>query len=480
VDAPLSDTTIGTRARPRVPIADPARLLAGTGASFAIVALGLADGGYAPAGWWTATFGFAVLTVAALVLDPRFRLGALPRMTIAALALLTLWTAASAAWAPERELAITDARRDILYVAVLVALLRVARPDGRALTQGTLAGIVALTGVALAMFLLPLGSRSADPFEGYLLSEPIGYANAVGVVAAVGVVLSLLMATAYASLSGKRACATSATICSAALALSGSRASALAVVVGVGIVLALTQDRRSIVRALLALAPGAALALALCALVDVKGVYPAFDTGRSAALAAGLVCAALIAAIAAPLVDTFLDNRPAILGRAAIGCGVLAIVACTGLATHVGAIADTRVEYWRVAFDMARDRPLLGAGSGSFGSFWQASGADRGARDAHGAFTEAVAELGLPGLFLLSVALLTPLIAGIRARRTPWAAVATGAYAATLLHSALDWDRELPVVVVVSSALAASMLAADARQSPSAASTLSGRARTRA
>ena len=446
-----------------MPIDDPTRLLAGTGASLAIVTLGLADGGYAPAGWWSATFGFAVLTVAAFVLDPCPRLGALSRLTFAALALLTLWTAASAFWASNRELAITDARRDVLYVAVLLALLLVARSDGRALTHGTLAGIGALTGIALAIFLLPLRSRSADPFEGYLLSEPIGYANAVGVVAAVGVVLSLLMATADASLSGKRAYAMTATICTAALALSGSRASAVAVVIGVGIVLALTPDRRSIVKVLLALAPGAALALVLCALVDVKGVYPAFDTGRSAALAIGLVCAALIAGIAAPLGDAFLDNRPAILRRAAIGGAVLALFACAGLATRVAAIADSRVEYWQVAFQMARDRPFLGAGSGSFGSFWQASGADRGARDAHGAFTEAAAELGLPGLCLLSLALLMPFAAGIRARRTPWVAVAAGAYAAALLHEALDWDREMPVVVVVSSSLAASLLSAAAR-----------------
>jgi hypothetical protein len=124
-------------------------------------------------------------------------------------------------------------------------------------------------------------------------------------------------------------------------------------------------------------------------------------------------------------------------------------------------VPGTGRAYWRVALETARDHPVLGAGSGSFASLWRASAADRGARDAHSAFVEAVAELGVPGLCLLGVVLLVPFAAGVRARRTPWVAVATGAYGAVILHAAIDWDRELPVIVIVGSALAAALLTAN-------------------
>jgi hypothetical protein len=442
----------------RVPIVVGLHLLPAAAAAVAIVALGLAQGGFAQGGWMLETVAFAAIGMAALVSHGSTRPAGGALLTLAGLAALTAWTAMSAAWAPDDALALVDARRGVLYLAVLVAFVFVARLHPQALANATFAGIAVLMTIAVLVYLLPLDGHTADPFEGYLLSEPIGYANAVGIVAAVGLVLALLPMPR-----ARRPTGAAAAMCAAALTLSGSRGAVLAALVGLAATFALAPDRRAITRSLLALAPGAMVAIALCSVVDVRGPYPSFDEARSDLLAVGLVCAALLGAFVAPWIDARLEARPRILRPATLSLATLAALSAAALVTRAEAFTDSRLAYWRVAADMARDHPLLGAGSGSFASYWQASGADRGAQDAHGAFAEAAAELGIPGLILIGLVLLVPLGAGLRARTTRWVAVVAGAYCAAVVHTALDWDRELPVVVVVASALAASLLAARPR-----------------
>src|SRR5207248_7936195 len=69
--------------------------------------------------------------------------------------------------------------------------------------------------------------------------------------------------------------------------------------------------------------------------------------------------------------------------------------------------------------------------------------------DAHELYLETLAELGPVGLAVLLVVLLAPFVLLRRARGEPLAAACAGAYAAFLLHAALDWDWELTAVGLV-------------------------------
>jgi hypothetical protein len=109
-----------------------------------------------------------------------------------------------------------------------------------------------------------------------------------------------------------------------------------------------------------------------------------------------------------------------------------------------------RADLWRLAWDDARENPLLGSGSGTYERYFLAhQPRDVGrVRDAHGLYIETLAELGPFGLILLLGALAVPLTALWAARTHPLVPGAAGAYAAYLVHTGVDWDWELPAVTL--------------------------------
>jgi hypothetical protein len=135
------------------------------------------------------------------------------------------------------------------------------------------------------------------------------------------------------------------------------------------------------------------------------------------------------------------------LPRAATVAGVAAAL---GLGMTIG---EPRPDYWRVAFEQAGGAPVLGTGAGTFGRHWLQ---DRDeaflAKDAHNLYLETLAELGPLGLALLGGALAVPFV--VRSR----APAATGAYAAFVVHAALDWDWEQAALVLAALAAAAAAL----------------------
>jgi len=82
------------------------------------------------------------------------------------------------------------------------------------------------------------------------------------------------------------------------------------------------------------------------------------------------------------------------------------------------------------------------------------------ALNAHSLYLETLGEVGIAGSVLLGAALAPPLVAGARARRDPLALAALAAYAAWLVHAALDWDWELPAVTLAALACAGAVLVA--------------------
>jgi hypothetical protein len=138
------------------------------------------------------------------------------------------------------------------------------------------------------------------------------------------------------------------------------------------------------------------------------------------------------------------------------------------LSTHLLTLSSpARLEQWHVAVEEWRAHPFGGSGAGTYAQYWMAARSDREkVLDVHNLYLETMGELGLVGLFLLGLALLVPLVAAVRVRRSPVALIAGGAYAAWLVHVAYDWDWELPGVTIAALLCAGAVLAAGRRATP--------------
>jgi len=109
-----------------------------------------------------------------------------------------------------------------------------------------------------------------------------------------------------------------------------------------------------------------------------------------------------------------------------------------------------RYDLWRLAWENAGDHPWLGSGAGTYGRYFlKHEPADVSfVRDAHGLYIETLSELGPLGLAMLVTALVIPLFVATRMRRHPLVPAAAGAYSAFLIHAMVDWDWEVPAVML--------------------------------
>ena len=149
----------------------------------AITLLAFRDGGFDPSTWRAATV--ALLAAAALAIVLR----RLPRRAGS--------SSRSCSGSPRspagrrslrsgrriRARLLLEAQRTLVYVAAVVAAVAV----GGRLLAGTLAGIGVVCAYAVGQRLLEGPPDPPDPFEGTLLQEPLGYANGLGGLAAIGV-----------------------------------------------------------------------------------------------------------------------------------------------------------------------------------------------------------------------------------------------------------------------------------------------------
>jgi O-antigen ligase len=341
------------------------------------------------------------------------------RVAVAGLLGLAGWTALSLLWAPLGEAAREDVWRLALYAAVppLAVAAFGARWAARALEPAlaSLALVVVGYGLLGEAGLLDLrGSFGADG----RLEQPLSYWNAMGALAAVGIVLGARIAvdrTRLASLRG-------------------------------------------------------AAAVALVPLL--AGIYLTYSRGALAAAALGLVVLALLAPEARPL-----WARAGHRWRVVVGWGAIVVLAAAlvlvavdrasppargATAERLAGIGSNRADYWRVAAGSFASAPLRGVGAAGFRVEWlRERDVDEGAVDAHSLYLETGAELGLVGL-----ALLAAFVGGVAvcARRLALddAALAAGpcaALAALALHAGIDWDWELPALTLVGLLLAGAAIA---------------------
>jgi O-Antigen ligase len=399
-----------------------------------VPALGILQGGFLPDAWVWAGALAAWAAALGLTLSGRARISLWP---LAAVALL-LWTLASALWSANREQSLLEARRTLVYAAVVFALVVLARRNST--WTIALATQLAVTGlIVYALFRYLLGARVHETFEGYAISEPLGYANAVGVLAAIGIALAL-GPLAERSTSMRALGGASVPPLAVALELSGSRASWLALAIGVVAAAALAPAFAS---------PATAVALPTAAAVWVaqhsRFALTASPRIGGATLLAATLAAVVVAALAAAVV------APRAMRPRYVAPAVLAFV------------TQPRLSYYHVAWHEYLAHPLLGSGAGTFGHYWLGSalaGTWGGALDAHSLYLETLAELGPVGLLLLLVFLLYPLRHVAGASTVRGAPAAAGAAVVFLVHAGLDWDWELPAVVVAGLACLAAVLLA--------------------
>jgi O-antigen ligase len=350
------------------------------GAVFALGSVSLlafAGGGYERGTWRPAILLFACAAVLALVLRGRLPRSAAAWTTCAALLAFAGWMAVSRLWSEDPGLAAPEAERALIYVAAAAAAVAL----GGALAAGTFVAIGAVCAYSLGARLLygPNGTEAGP------LSEPLGYANALGALAAIGLAAAAVLVLREPRL----------------------RAAALVLVALAAATLVLTGSRGGWLAAAVATAFGAALA------------YERVRLARGLAIGAGLLLAVGLALSA----GTFAEE----------------------LAAHAG----DRSLYWHVAWQDVADRPFAGNGAGTFARSWLERGPpDIGVLDAHSLYLETLAELGVVGLLLMAAALAPPLLAVLRRPVPPATASAGAAYVAFLLHAGLDWDWEMPAVTV--------------------------------
>jgi O-antigen ligase len=453
--------------------------------------LGFFSGGYfdEPRLWAALVAWLLVIAVAVACPRPLPR-GAAPWAAIAGLAGLTLWTALSIGWTPLRDAALADAQRLALYLGALIAGVAVFRARGtaRAVEPALALGILALVVEGLSERLLPglftLEQSLAAP--GRLL-QPLTYWNAMGLLAAMGVLLCVRIAGDVSRPAWVRAAAAAAT---PALATGGyltlSRGAIFAVIVGL-VLLALLQPVRPQLRAMAVAVVCAAPAVAVSARLDG---FRVLEGSASARRTEGLVMLAvlLLASAAAALAIARGPGAQAtgrVSARARRGLAVAGTLVAVGVVVTFGVLlaqhrdvnfspADgpenarlasaesIRGDFWRVARHSFADEPLRGVGSGGFAVAWlRERPILYAARDAHSLYLETAAELGLVG-----VALLLTFAGGVAAsarrafRRDP--ALAAGPVAvvsAWAVHAGLDWDWEVPSLTLVAILLAALLVA---------------------
>ena len=479
-----------------------AEVLVPVGAGLLVLTVGAKYGGYYPTVWgWTGTVLAWVAAMVLLLATPR-----LSRLEVATLALLTAyvgWVALSRLWSEAPGHTISEVQRDVIYpLALLIALVLLRRAAVASFVTAVAVAIDLLALYGLVTRLFPERLGTFDSVAAYRLSTPVEYWNTLGIITAMGIVLTLGIAARGEPV---------------------ARVLAAVALVGLGPTLYFTFSRGSVV----------ALALGLAALVVVDTRRLQLTVAGAAFLSLPLVATwqsthyDALTTTAAPLAAASRDGHQlaTLLAVLAVGAAVIAAaftlverrwrpssqlrrgyaIAVSGLAVLVAVAvighfggpvtmvrdavdsfrgppvgtsqagvnltnrfsslsSNGRISLWSAAWDDFERNRVVGAGAGSFEWYWAKHQPTGGkARDAHSLYAETLAELGVVGFVLIVSALALPLVAVVRARRRPLMSFAAAAYFTFIAHLGADWDWEMPVVILSGLMCAAALLAA-ARQ----------------
>jgi O-Antigen ligase/Tetratricopeptide repeat len=473
-------------------------------AALAVIGTAAPKGGYFPTSWGWIALGLGAAAVLVLALDRETAIAPLEVGGVALLGMFVCFVALSAVWSQSLPATILQVERDVVYpLGLLAALLVVAGGGVRGLLGGTLAGIVVICAYALGTRLLPERIGTFDPLAGYRLSVPLGYWNALGAFAALGVILALVVAAHARLLVSRIVAASSLPVLLPTLYFTFSRGAWIALGFGAALALALDPRRlRLVTSSLVVLAPAAAAVWLASRSPALTGLTPTFaraehDGHRLLVEVVLLGICSGAAAFAVTAGDRFLPlDRRLRRAWALVLVTALVVAITVGLVNYGGPVEvvqrgyrsftgppitvgqsqsetarlftlsnNGRIVLWRAALREYAGHPLLGTGAGTFEEYWlQHRQNAYKVKNAHSLYLETLAETGPIGLALLIAALVIPLAAAVRARAHPLVPGAAGAYGVYLLHAAGDWDWQIVGLTTAALLCAAALLRAARRR----------------
>jgi O-antigen ligase len=462
-----------------------------------VVFMAFNAGGFFPAAPAAAAIVLAQILLVRIVRsrDPFEGLAPAALVAIACLALYAALTLASALWSHSTSRALIEFDRACLYLLVLVlfATVRASASNLRWLIRGLAVGVSIVCLAGLISRLAPDAWHTAPDVSNQRLSYPVTYWNALGLLAALGIILTLHLTCTLGERRLVRVLAAAMLpLLAATLFFTFSRGAIAAGAIGL-VVYVLVARPSALLSGMLATVPATAVLIVIAfhanLLDTVDPTTPAaVSQGHRVALATA-VCVAVSATLRL-LLAARLDPRLRRSGggpwtsrpgaRAAIGgaaAAAVAVMLAVGApqtlahdwnrllsgATPRGNHGDLRQrltdpanngrsDLWQVALKGFNAAPWHGRGAGMYQTIWDQKRPYFGYNvNAHSLYLQAMAELGVPGLLLL-VALIATVLVGLArrargAQRSLYGALLAAGVVWTV-HAGVDWDWEMPVVTL--------------------------------
>jgi O-Antigen ligase len=473
----------------------------GFGAGLGLALVAFASGGYFPTAWAWGAFVALTLVAAILLLGEAVRPSSLALACIGGLAGFAAWTWLALLWSDNSSATVLEGQRVLLYVSVLAALvLIVRRATVPVLLWASFVAVCLASGYGLLTRLFPARLGVFDPISGGRLAEPLTYCNALGIFAAMGMLLGLGFAARAQNVVARALAGATLPLLISTVYFTFGRGAWVASAIGFTLAIMVDPRRLQFVLAALVLAPFSAAAVFMASRQDSLSRTDAplsaasHDGHRLAVyllvLAAASGVVALCLALAEQRVAPPHPVRVAFGGLVVlvgVACLLAVFVRYGGPATLArkgyGAFTTKsgrdpvnlnerlfsfsgshRPQVWHEAWRDFRANPELGSGPGTFEQYWnEHRPIKRKLRDAHSLYLEVLAELGPVGLLLLVIALGAPLAAAYLARGHPLVPGVLAAYLAYLAHAGIDWDWEMGALTLLALACAAALLGAAER-----------------
>lgn len=477
----------------------------GTGALLCFPAVLVVFFSFSSGGFFPDSVAIGVLAVALLLVirlgvgeRPLAAIGPAALVPIAGLVGLCGWALLSQLWSHAPGRASVGFDRDLLYLVTFALFASVGRTRGR-LTWALRALVLAMTvvaGLALLSRVAPdILPTAAVPASDGRLAYPLTYWNALGVLCALAGVLCLHLAADDERPLARVLAAGAVPILGTTLLLTYSRGALAAAVIAV-VVYAVLGRPRGLLSALIAAAPGTAVAVKVA--YDDTLLSGANPTSAAAIHQGHQLAAVVLAAVAVTLAlramlllldrrlkaeDSPIDRHRRALRNATVGAVVVAVVVAIALGapgaisnrwnefTHQGTVttgplvrnrlgstsANGRIELWTIAWDAFKAHPLDGTGQDTFEILWyQDRNQATAVVNAHSLYIETLGELGAVGLVFVALFVLGTLVGLFPRGRGRDRALYAAVFAAGLawaVHAGVDWDWQMPAISLPFAAL---------------------------